>query len=236
MKRARPDRRPSTSDADKELLARRRLVRGRRLSPCVHEGMTSSTTWTGALLLLSRLASCGGGQDEGGDGQNCATVICAASDQCHDVGTCNPATGACSNPPKSDGTACTNGDGGAGSASCQAGICVGGGSALPSSSAVIGPNGGTLSLNGGPSVVIPPGAVAAPTMLTISAMTTSPPSGALTRVFAFGPDGLTFSVPITVTFSIPAQTIGATVYWTGAGDATTFGALPSRSLRSLNWT
>src|SRR5439155_13050612 len=34
------------------------------------------------------------------------SVTCTASDQCHDGGTCDPQTGQCSNPAKSDGTAC----------------------------------------------------------------------------------------------------------------------------------
>ena len=33
-------------------------------------------------------------------------VTCAAPDACHDAGTCNPATGACFNPAKANGTAC----------------------------------------------------------------------------------------------------------------------------------
>src|SRR6185436_9147181 len=33
-------------------------------------------------------------------------VTCTASDQCHLSGTCNPATGACSNPVAPNGTAC----------------------------------------------------------------------------------------------------------------------------------
>jgi hypothetical protein len=53
-------------------------------------------------------------------------VTCTASDQCHDVGTCDPATGVCSNPAKpgtppcNDGNACTQDD------RCQAGVCVSG--------------------------------------------------------------------------------------------------------------
>jgi hypothetical protein len=51
-------------------------------------------------------------------------VVCAAPDQCHDAGTCNPATGACVYPDKpndtpcSDGAFCTVGD------TCQNGQCV----------------------------------------------------------------------------------------------------------------
>lgn len=55
----------------------------------------------------------------------CANVTCSASGPCHGVGTCDPATGLCSNPilpngtPCDDGTTCTTAD------TCQAGICTG---------------------------------------------------------------------------------------------------------------
>ena len=52
-------------------------------------------------------------------------VVCGASDQCHDAGVCDPATGACSNPSKADGTACNDGDACTQSDSCQAGVCTG---------------------------------------------------------------------------------------------------------------
>ena len=51
-------------------------------------------------------------------------MVCTASDQCHEAGTCDPATGACSNPPSSntkacnDGAACTTGDTCNGSGQC----------------------------------------------------------------------------------------------------------------------
>lgn len=56
----------------------------------------------------------------------CENVTCSATDQCHDVGTCNPATGQCTNPVKADGSscddssACTSGD------TCQNGTCTSG--------------------------------------------------------------------------------------------------------------
>jgi hypothetical protein len=52
-------------------------------------------------------------------------VVCTASDQCHEAGVCNPATGACTNPASpetrtcSDGNACTEGD------LCRSGTCTG---------------------------------------------------------------------------------------------------------------
>ena len=45
------------------------------------------------------------------DGSCAGTLtICTAIDQCHDVGTCNPRTGVCSNPAKANGTACNDGN------------------------------------------------------------------------------------------------------------------------------
>ncbi|HMG20952.1 MAG TPA: hypothetical protein VK607_06530, partial [Kofleriaceae bacterium] len=40
----------------------------------------------------------------------CAGVTCTASDACHAAGTCDPATGTCSNPAVADGTACSDGN------------------------------------------------------------------------------------------------------------------------------
>lgn len=55
----------------------------------------------------------------------CANVVCAAQDQCHNTGTCNPSTGLCSNPTKTNGTACNDGDACTQSDTCQAGTCAG---------------------------------------------------------------------------------------------------------------
>src|SRR5439155_347751 len=52
-------------------------------------------------------------------------VVCTASDQCHTAGTCNPATGACSNPAKPNGAPCDDGSACTQTDTCQAGACVG---------------------------------------------------------------------------------------------------------------
>ncbi|HXI55039.1 MAG TPA: esterase-like activity of phytase family protein, partial [Polyangia bacterium] len=52
-------------------------------------------------------------------------VACAAADQCHGAGSCDPATGACSNPPVADGTACNDGDACTQTDSCLTGVCTG---------------------------------------------------------------------------------------------------------------
>ncbi|WP_437605734.1 FG-GAP-like repeat-containing protein [Sorangium sp. So ce834] len=54
----------------------------------------------------------------------CAGVTCAASDQCHAAGTCDPQTGLCSNPVAPDGTGCDDGDACTQIDTCQAGTCT----------------------------------------------------------------------------------------------------------------
>jgi MYXO-CTERM domain-containing protein len=54
------------------------------------------------------------------------TVVCAASDACHEPGTCDPATGACSTPSKPDGSPCDDGSACTTMDTCQAGTCAGG--------------------------------------------------------------------------------------------------------------
>lgn len=49
-------------------------------------------------------------------------TTCNPLGQCFDAGTCNPLTGTCSNPPKSPGSGCDDGDG-CPADSCQAGEC-----------------------------------------------------------------------------------------------------------------
>src|SRR5437764_11514793 len=51
--------------------------------------------------------------------------VCPAPDQCHDAGTCNPATGACSNPAKPDGSACNDGNACTRTDTCERGVCTG---------------------------------------------------------------------------------------------------------------
>lgn len=53
-------------------------------------------------------------------------VICTALSQCHDAGTCDPLSGTCSNPAKTDGTACDDGDLCTVGDSCASGTCVSG--------------------------------------------------------------------------------------------------------------
>jgi hypothetical protein len=52
-------------------------------------------------------------------------VVCVASDQCHDAGRCDPASGLCSNPPARDGTACDDGNACTRTDTCTGGQCRG---------------------------------------------------------------------------------------------------------------
>lgn len=53
-------------------------------------------------------------------------VVCVAPDQCHDAGTCDPATGQCAAPPKVDGSGCNDGNPCTLVDVCQVGVCVAG--------------------------------------------------------------------------------------------------------------
>jgi hypothetical protein len=52
-------------------------------------------------------------------------VVCGASDQCHDVGTCDKVAGVCSNPLTGNGAACNDGNGCTTVDTCQTGACTG---------------------------------------------------------------------------------------------------------------
>src|SRR5207247_220296 len=52
-------------------------------------------------------------------------VVCSAKDACHDAGSCDPATGTCSNPAKADGAACSDNLCLSGQ-TCTGGTCSGG--------------------------------------------------------------------------------------------------------------
>ncbi|MBS2025624.1 MAG: hypothetical protein JST92_24765, partial [Deltaproteobacteria bacterium] len=55
----------------------------------------------------------------------CAGVTCAAADDCHTAGVCDSATGVCSNPNATNGTACDDHDANTTNDVCTAGICAG---------------------------------------------------------------------------------------------------------------
>jgi hypothetical protein len=90
---------------------------------------TSTSTWTNKSNgtactdrnACTRSDTCQNGVCTGGN-----PVVCTAQDQCHDAGTCDPATGLCSNPNKANGTPCNDGNACTTGDTCQAGVCTGG--------------------------------------------------------------------------------------------------------------
>jgi cysteine-rich repeat protein len=62
---------------------------------------------------------------QGGACTGANLVVCTALDQCHDPGTCNPGTGSCSTPNKTDGSGCDDGNLCTLTDTCQNGICTG---------------------------------------------------------------------------------------------------------------
>jgi hypothetical protein len=103
-------------------------------------------------------------------------------------------------------------------------------------SQVVGATGGSVALSDGTTVAIPAGALSADTTITIATASSAPsPSGA-TEVgtpYTFGPDGLKFLKPITVTLAydpskLPAGTSGSSlVIYTAPDGEATYSELPS---------
>jgi hypothetical protein len=59
------------------------------------------------------------------------SVVCTPLDQCHDAGVCDPMGGGCSNPPKTNGAGCDDGNACTQTDACDgAGTCVGGSSVV----------------------------------------------------------------------------------------------------------
>jgi len=102
------------------------------------------------------------------------------------------------------------------------------GSGLPADSAkaVIGPQGGTLSLAKGPILTVPPGALAAPVELSIVRSGAAAPQQALSAIYDFKPVDTVFAKAATVQIPVPASTKSAVVYWSSAGAPTRYEIVP----------
>ena len=89
-------------------------VTGACFKPAKADGTACSDDNACTLLDVCQAGICSGS----------TPVTCAAPDQCHLAGTCNPATGACNNPNKADNTACDDGNPGTSNDVCIAGTCL----------------------------------------------------------------------------------------------------------------
>jgi len=94
-------------------------------NPCTNDVCSSGTCSNG-----NNTASCNDGNActqvdvcQGGACLGTSPKTCVASSQCHAAGTCNPASGACSDPLAPDGTPCSDGTFCNGADQCSGGGC-----------------------------------------------------------------------------------------------------------------
>src|SRR5882672_5295723 len=101
-------------------------------NPCTGDTCENPGTPTATCVHVNNTAPCSDGNActrndacQGGVCTGSNPVVCTPSDQCHLAGTCNPETGACSNPQAPNGAACNDGNACTRNDACQAGICMG---------------------------------------------------------------------------------------------------------------
>ena len=97
LRRARCVAPPATSATSPEPATRRAALARTRWRPTGRRAATATRA--------RRRDTCQAGTCTGAN-----PVTCAATDACHAAGTCNPATGTCSNPAAANGTACNDGN------------------------------------------------------------------------------------------------------------------------------
>ena len=103
------------------------------LDQCHVAGTCNPATGTCSNPYAADGAACNDGNGctqadtcQGGACTGANPVACTALDQCHVAGTCNPATGTCSDPAKPDGTACDDTLACNGHEVCSEGACTAG--------------------------------------------------------------------------------------------------------------
>jgi hypothetical protein len=90
-------------------------------SGCVSEGLPlADGTACDDANACTLFDTCQGGRCIGAD-----SVMCRPIDPCHTGGTCDPLTGACSNPAVRDGTTCDDANVCTQTDTCQGGVCIG---------------------------------------------------------------------------------------------------------------
>jgi len=92
-------------------------------------------------------------------------------------------------------------------------------------SATVGVDGGTVSTPTGVAVIVPFGAVDGPTQLTIQTSTATAPRNALSPLYQFGPEGMVFARPVTVSLPMPPGVTNASIYFSRLGAPGEFDAI-----------
>ncbi len=90
---------------------------------CVHEAGSKNGASCDDGNGCTTLDTC----DDAGNCVGHDEVQCVALDQCHDIGVCEPTTGTCTHPTKTDGTPCEDGLKCTDNDTCHEGICLAGG-------------------------------------------------------------------------------------------------------------
>jgi hypothetical protein len=132
--------------------------------PCF--GIANGTACQGPNACISGMTCtagvCGGG----------TAKVCTASDSCHLAGTCDPTSGACSNPTAADGATCSDVIAGTGTPGtpnlctgtaaapdhCAAGVCVGGGTVVCAAAPICQVQGACVPATGCPAPTPAPAA------------------------------------------------------------------------------
>src|SRR4029077_9049891 len=101
-------------------------------NPCTDDACENPGTPTATCVTVNNTAPRSDGNAytrtgarQGGVCTGSNPVVCTPSDQCHLTGTCDPETGACSNPPAPNGTACSDGNACTRNDACEGGACTG---------------------------------------------------------------------------------------------------------------
>jgi hypothetical protein len=106
------------------------------------------------------------------------------------------------------GAAGTGGDSGATGTAGGAAGAIGG-------AQMIGPSGGTVTMNN-LTLTIPAGALAANTMITVAPTAAPADYDLASTAYEFGPEGTTFAAPVTITIPLPSPAPDAHLFWSNA--------------------
>jgi MYXO-CTERM domain-containing protein len=87
---------------------------------CPADGFAPASTPCDDGDLCTQSDSCQAGVCTGSN-----PVVCLAKDQCHEMGTCAPATGICADPPRAEGAMCDDGNPCTQTDACVSGACIG---------------------------------------------------------------------------------------------------------------
>jgi hypothetical protein len=114
-------------------------------------------------------------------------------------------------------------------------VGCGGGSQSTPTTATIGPLGGVVQVPGGPTLAIVPDALAANTLITVRPRASGLP-GAISTVYDFEPQGLSFARPATLSIPVDSSVTAAAIVLSSSGSAERLPALVAHGLASAQIT